>query len=65
MSALAGRGRELLARSQRLNPLDPRAWFTASGLAIVCLGEERFEEGGEWARKALAQNPRYTVAIRL
>ena len=59
------RGRELLARSQRLNPLDPRAWFTASGLAIVCLGEERFEEGGEWARKALAQNPRYTVAMRL
>jgi TolB-like protein len=59
------RGRELLARSQRLNPRDPRAWFTASGLAIVCLGEERFEEGGEWARKALAQNPRYTVAMRL
>jgi TolB-like protein len=59
------RGRELLARSQRLNPLDPRAWFTASGLAIVCLGEEHFEEGGEWARKALAQNPRYTVAMRL
>jgi TolB-like protein len=59
------KGRELLARSQRLNPRDPRAWFTASGLAIVCLGEERFEEGGEWARKALAQNPRYTVAMRL
>ena len=60
-----GRGRELLTRSQRLNPRDPRAWFTASGLSIVCLGEERFEEGGEWARKALAQNPRYTVAMRL
>jgi TolB-like protein len=59
------KGRELLARSQRLNPRDPRAWFTASGLAIACLGEERFEEGAEWARKALAQNPRYTVAMRL
>ncbi len=59
------KGRELLARSQRLNPRDPRSWFTAAGLAIVCLGEERFEEGGEWARKALAQNPRYTVAMRL
>jgi len=60
-----GSGRELLVRSQRLTPLDPRAWFTASGLAIVCLGEKRFEEGGDWARKALAQNPRYTVAMRL
>jgi TolB-like protein len=59
------KGRELLTRSQRLNPRDPRAWFTASGLAIACLGEERFEEGGEWARKALAQNARYTVAMRL
>lgn len=35
------------------------------GSRHVCLGEARFEEGGEWARKALAQNPRYTVAMRL
>jgi TolB-like protein/Flp pilus assembly protein TadD len=59
------KGRELLARSQRLNPRDPRAWFTASGRAIACLGEGHFEEGAEWASKALAQNPRYTVAMRL
>lgn len=60
-----GKGRELLAHSQRLNPRDPRAWFTASGRSIACLGDGSFEEGAEWARKALAQNPRYTVAMRL
>jgi TolB-like protein len=58
-------GKELLGRAQRLSPRDPRAWFTASGMAIAHLGEGRFEEGAAWARKALAQNPRYTVAMRL
>ena len=58
-------GKEMLKRAQRLNPRDPRAWFTASGLSIAGLGEGKFEEGAEWARKALAQNPRYTVAMRL
>ena len=58
-------GKGMLTRAQRLNPRDPRAWFTASGLAIVNLGEGKFEEGAQWARKALAQNPRYTVAMRL
>jgi TolB-like protein len=59
------KGRELLGRAQRLSPRDPRAWFTASGMAIASLGEGKFEEGAAWARKALAQNARYTVAMRL
>lgn len=59
------KGRELLGRAQRLSPRDPRAWFTASGMAIASLGEGKFEEGAAWAGKALVQNPRYTVAMRL
>lgn len=59
------KGKDLLARAQRLSPRDPRAWFTAAGLAIANLGEGQYEEGASWARKALAQNARYTVAMRL
>lgn len=59
------KGKELLGRARRLSPRDPRAWFTASGMAIANLGDGSFEEGAEWATKALAQNPRYTVAMRL
>ena len=57
-------GRDLLTRAQRLSPRDPRAWFTIQGMAVVCLGEGRFEEGVAWARKALAQNPRFANATR-
>jgi TolB-like protein len=59
------KGKELLVHAQRLSPRDPRAWFTAAGLAIANLGEGQFAEGAAWALKALAQNPRYTVAMRL
>jgi hypothetical protein len=34
-------------------------------MAISNLGEGNFEEGAAWARKALVQNARYTVAMRL
>ena len=64
-SGNSAKGIELLRRAQRLSPLDPRAWFNAAGMAIAYLGEGQFEEGASWARKALAKNPRYTVAMRL
>jgi tetratricopeptide (TPR) repeat protein len=59
------KGKELLANAQRLSPRDPRAWLTAAGMAIAHLGEGEFTEGANWALKALAQNSRYTVAMRL
>jgi hypothetical protein len=34
-------------------------------MAIAHLGEGEFTEGANWALKALAQNSRYTVAMRL
>jgi TolB-like protein len=64
-SGNSAKGMELLRRAQRLSPRDPRAWFTAAGMSIAYLGEGQFEEGASWAKKALAQNPRYTVAMRL
>jgi TolB-like protein len=66
VEALSGnyaKGKELLKRAHRLNPRDPRAWFTVQGMAIACLGEGRFEEGASFARAALVQNPRFTGAL--
>jgi tetratricopeptide (TPR) repeat protein len=31
----------------------------------TCLGEGQFEEGASWARKALAQNPRFANSFRV
>jgi tetratricopeptide (TPR) repeat protein len=59
------KGKELLERAQRLNPRDPRGWLTTQGMMFGCLGEGRYEEGVAWGRKALAQNPRNTGAMRL
>lgn len=58
-------GLSLLQRAQRLNPRDPRAWLTAAGMSIAYLGKGEFDDGALWAKKALVQNPRYTVAMRL
>jgi TolB-like protein/cytochrome c-type biogenesis protein CcmH/NrfG len=60
-----GKGRELLARAQRLSPRDPRAWFTANGMAMASLGESRWDDGVAWARKARAQNPSHIGSMRL
>jgi tetratricopeptide (TPR) repeat protein len=64
-SGNSAKGLELLRRAQRLSPLDPRAWLNAAGMSIAYLGDGQFEEGASWAKKALAKNPRYTVAMRL
>jgi TolB-like protein/class 3 adenylate cyclase len=59
------KGLELLRRSQRLSPRDPRSWFNSAGMALAFLGKGEFEDGATWAKKALSQNPQYTVAMRL
>ena len=59
------KGKELLERSLRFNPRDPRGWLTTQGMMFSCLGEGRYDEGVVWGRKALAQNPRNTGAMRL
>jgi TolB-like protein len=56
---------ELLARAERLSPRDPRGWFiTGGGTAYTYFQAGRFAESVAAARRALMQNPRFTVALR-
>jgi TolB-like protein/cytochrome c-type biogenesis protein CcmH/NrfG len=56
---------ELLRRADRLSPRDPRTWFITTGLAMAYFTSEQFAESVIWSKKALAQNPRSAVALRL
>ncbi|MBR0870866.1 winged helix-turn-helix domain-containing protein [Bradyrhizobium tropiciagri] len=58
-------GRAMIERAQRLNPRDPRGWFAAAALAICAVLDENFAEAVTWADKALAQNRRFAVALRV
>ena len=58
-------GRRLLERSQRLSPRHPRAWFVATGMAIACISDRNYAEAVAWAEKALAQNRRFGIALRV
>ena len=58
-------GRELVMRAQRLNPRDPRGWFASGAMAICAAADENFEDAILWAERALAQNRRFAVALRV
>ena len=58
-------GRELIMRAQRLNPRDPRGWFASGAMAICAMVDEDFEAAILWADRALAQNRRFAVALRV
>ncbi|MBL6082579.1 winged helix-turn-helix domain-containing protein [Belnapia sp. T18] len=60
-----GTGREMLARAQRLNPRDPRNWLISGAMAIAAVADQDFADAASWAKKALAQNPRFAVALRV
>jgi Flp pilus assembly protein TadD len=60
-----GAGRSMIERAQRLNPRDPRGWFASGALAICAVMDENFPEAIVWAEKALAQNRRFAVALRI
>jgi len=55
----------LLGRAERMNPLDPRGWFVASAMAHAYFKQGCFDEAASAARKAVSQNPRYSIAYRL
>jgi len=54
-----------LRRANRLSPRDPRAWFIATGIGMALYIANQFDEAIVWLRKALAQNPRSAIALRL
>jgi TolB-like protein len=60
-----GAGRTMIERAQRLSPRDPRGWFTAGAMAIAAVADEDYPQSLRWAEKALTQNRRFAVALRV
>ncbi len=58
-------GRGMIERARRLNPLDPRGWFMSGAMAITAIVDEDYVEAIAWAEKALVQNRRFAVALRV
>ncbi|MDO9713599.1 tetratricopeptide repeat protein, partial [Paracraurococcus lichenis] len=65
MSGNQGAGRAMITRAQRLNPRDPRGWLMSGALAIAAVIDEDFAGAAAWAERALAQNRRFAVALRV
>jgi tetratricopeptide (TPR) repeat protein len=60
-----GAGRGMVVRAQRLNPRDPRGWLMSGAMAIAAVIDEDYADAAYWAEKALAQNRRFAVALRV
>jgi len=58
-------GREMVERAQRLNPRDPRGWLMSGAMAIAAAVDENYADALSWAERALAQNRRFAVALRV
>jgi TolB-like protein len=52
-------------RAQRLSPFDPLGFVVATGLAGAHLAARRFDQAMEWADRALHDQPRWVVAMRI
>lgn len=60
-----GGGRAMVERAQRLNPRDPRGWLMSGAMAIAAVIDGDYAGAAGWAGKALAQNRRFAVALRV
>ncbi len=58
-------GRAMVERAQRLNPRDPRGWLMSGVIALAEAIDEHYAEALAWADRALAQNRRFAVALRV
>jgi len=58
-------GRAMIERALRLNPRDPRGWFMSGPMAIAAVIDGDYPQAIAWAEKALAQNRRFAVALRV
>jgi tetratricopeptide (TPR) repeat protein len=56
---------QLLQRAERLSPRDPRAWSIATAQSLAHFVEGNYEQAAMCAKRALAQNPRFAIALRL
>jgi adenylate cyclase len=64
-SGESGRAVDAFQRAMRLSPLDPLGYTFAGGLALAHLAATRYEEAVDWTRRALREQPRYAIAIRM
>jgi Flp pilus assembly protein TadD len=58
-------GRTMIERARRLSPRDPRGWFTCGAMAIAAVADKDYPEAIAWAERALTQNRRFAVALRV
>ena len=58
-------GREMIERALLLNPRDPRGWFMSGAMAIAAIIDGAYLEAISWAERALTQNRRFAVALRV
>ncbi len=58
-------GRDMVARAERLNPRDPRGWLMSGVMAIAAVADGDFPEAVRQAERALSQNRRFAVALRV
>ena len=58
-------GRAMVERALRLNPRDPRGWFMTGAMAIAAVNDGNYPQAIVWAERALAQNRRFAVALRV
>src|SRR5262249_21829232 len=56
---------EHLARSMRLNPMDPQTFFMQGGTAFAHFIAGRYDEASLWAQRALQQHPNFVPALRV
>jgi adenylate cyclase len=56
---------EAFERAIRLSPLDPLGYLFAAGLAFAHAVAHRYEEAIEWADRALQEQPRFVIPVRL
>jgi adenylate cyclase len=56
---------EALERASRLSPFDPYTFLNALNIALAHLAARRFEQAIEWADRALHDQPRLVIAMRV
>ena len=56
---------ELFKKAARLSPRDPRGWFIAAGLGLSHYMLDQFDDAVFWSEKAVIENPRSGVALRI
>jgi adenylate cyclase len=56
---------DALEHAIRLSPLDPLSYLFATALSFAYSVAHRYEEATEWADRALQEQPRFVIPIRL